>query len=124
MALVKMTPCHRSIRKLALRLHPATIKMLTYVLEADKKGRKREYNETKLQDFIRLAEEVKVIDEAPKPIIMGRHIMDPELMKQHNLTPYEAGKKLGYVLKEAFEAQLEGEFSSLEGALEWIAKSA
>ncbi len=61
-----------------------------------------------------LLEQARLLDverQAPGPILMGRHLLD----RGH--TP---GPELGEILKVAFDAQIEGEFSDLDGALEWL----
>jgi len=57
------------------------------------------------------AEELKVQEKAPAPIIMGRHLF------RFGLAP---GPEFKVLLEEAYEAQLEGRFSDLEGGLHWL----
>ncbi|MBI1949694.1 MAG: HD domain-containing protein [Deltaproteobacteria bacterium] len=52
-----------------------------------------------------------IADGAPKPILLGRHLL------AHGLT---AGPAMGALLKEAFEAQLDGRFADEAGALAWL----
>lgn len=59
------------------------------------------------------AKEVKVEAKGPTPILMGRHLIE----KGH-----KPGAAMGVILKEAFEAQLEGEVSDLESALAWLSQ--
>ena len=102
----------KAVRKLANRLHPATIKQLTYVMEADSKGRGGERGEVKgLAELLELSEEAKVLDERMKPILMGRHLIDK------GLTP---SPKFKEILLKSFEAQEAGEFSDLDGAKNWL----
>jgi tRNA nucleotidyltransferase (CCA-adding enzyme) len=57
------------------------------------------------------AERLRVEAEAPKPILLGRHLIEKGL---------KPGPEFGPLLNEAFEAQLEGEFHDLGGALAWL----
>jgi tRNA nucleotidyltransferase (CCA-adding enzyme) len=57
------------------------------------------------------AEELRLRESAPKPLLQGRHLIARGL---------EPGKHFGTLLSEAFEAQLEGEFTDIEGALKWL----
>jgi tRNA nucleotidyltransferase (CCA-adding enzyme) len=50
-------------------------------------------------------------DAAPKPILMGRHLVDLGL---------EPGPRFGEILRQAFEAQLDGAFGSVQGGIEWL----
>jgi tRNA nucleotidyltransferase (CCA-adding enzyme) len=52
-----------------------------------------------------------VQDQAPKPLLLGRHL------QARGLRP---GKEFGVLLKQAFDAQLEGAFDDDEGALRWL----
>jgi tRNA nucleotidyltransferase (CCA-adding enzyme) len=45
------------------------------------------------------------------PILMGRHLIELGL---------EPGKQFGAILDRAYDAQLEGAFHDLAGALRWI----
>ncbi len=103
----------RSVRRLAKRLEPETIHGLCIVIEADHSGRppKPPGLPQGAQDLLAKAEELKIQASAPKPILLGRHLME------RGMTP---GKEFGTLLNEAFEAQLEGKFFDLEGALKWL----
>ena len=57
------------------------------------------------------AHELEVQSSAPKPILLGRHLLEL------GLSP---GKEVGQILHEAFEAQLEGNFFDLPQALRWL----
>jgi tRNA nucleotidyltransferase (CCA-adding enzyme) len=57
------------------------------------------------------AEELRLRDSAPKPLLQGRHLI------ARGMKP---GKEFGILLNEAFEAQLEGTFLDLDGALKWL----
>lgn len=104
----------RSVRRLARRLDPATIDELIVIITADQFGRPpkpRVISESVLELRARAAE-LRVQASAPRPILMGRHLI------QLGLTP---GRELGPILEAAFEAQLEGEFAALPEAFRWLA---
>jgi tRNA nucleotidyltransferase (CCA-adding enzyme) len=57
------------------------------------------------------AEELRLREAAPKPILLGRHLIARGL---------QPGVQFGALLTEAFEAQLEGKFTDLDGAWKWL----
>jgi tRNA nucleotidyltransferase (CCA-adding enzyme) len=57
------------------------------------------------------AANLKIDKEAPKPVLLGRHLLD------RGMTP---GPEMGKILKSAFEAQINGEFTSEQEACEWL----
>jgi len=103
----------RAVRRLANHLKPATIAELCLVMIADHFGRppKPQIVPEGVIDLRRQAEELRLRDAAPKPILLGRHLI------AKGMTP---GEKFGVLLNEAFEAQLEGAFTDLDGALRWL----
>lgn len=103
----------RAVRRLADRVHPASLRELGLVMEADHSGRPPLPGGVPegAQHMLRLAEESQVTHEKSKPIIQGRHVM-----------PYfdEPGKHIGDVVKAAYQAQLDGEFSTPDQADTWL----
>ena len=57
------------------------------------------------------ADRLRILDSAPEPILKGRHLI-AEGMKP--------GPEFGKILEKAYDAQLEGDFSDLEGALSFL----
>jgi tRNA nucleotidyltransferase (CCA-adding enzyme) len=57
------------------------------------------------------ADRLRIPDSAPEPILKGRHLI-AEGMKP--------GPEFGKILEKAYDAQLEGDFSDLEGALSFL----
>jgi len=104
-----------AIRRLALRV---PIPRLCRVARADFLGRttpealactdSRELES--ITWLLERADELNVIDAAPKPLLMGRHLL---------ALGVHPGTEMGTILKAAFEAQLEGSFSDETGALDW-----
>jgi tRNA nucleotidyltransferase (CCA-adding enzyme) len=108
-----LTP--RGVRRLAKRLEPATIQELVTVITADSFGRPPKPKEPpkSLPQLKSLAAELQVETGAPRPILMGRHLLE------QGWTP---GKSIGVILAAAYEAQLEGAFSDLPRALIWLSE--
>ncbi len=107
-----LTP--RAVRRLATRLAPATISDLLRLIEADYSGRPPlpaglPEGAVKIREMA----EAQAVDRGPQPpFILGRHVL-----------PYfngEPGKHIGEVTAAAYEAQLDGTFSSQEEALRWL----
>jgi tRNA nucleotidyltransferase (CCA-adding enzyme) len=103
----------RSVRRLANFLQPATIAELCLVMTADQFGRPpkpREPHAGTMELRVR-AEELSLRNAAPKPLLQGRHLI------ARGMRP---GKEFGALLEEAFDAQLEGQFTDLKSALAWL----
>lgn len=104
-------PTDRAIRRLASRLAPATIGELHMVIRADYRGRPPLEPKDPFEELAEIAGRLELMDDGPAPILMGRHLM-------------EKGVKpcplMGDILRQAFEAQLDGEFGNLEEALAWF----
>jgi tRNA nucleotidyltransferase (CCA-adding enzyme) len=103
----------RSIRRLANALKPATIAELCLVMIADQFGRppKPRIVHEGVNELRAKAEELRLRDSAPKPLLLGRHLI------ARGLRP---GARFGTLLDEAFEAQLEGQFTDMAGAEKWL----
>jgi tRNA nucleotidyltransferase (CCA-adding enzyme) len=103
----------RSVRRLANFLKPATIAELCLVMTADYFGRppKPRLAPEGVTALRVKAEELRLRDSAPKPLLQGRHLIERGMLP---------GKSFGTLLDEAFEAQLEGVFTDLDGALKWL----
>lgn len=104
----------RSIRRLALRLAPASITQLVYLIEADASGRPpRPPGLPDAAGRIRDMANAQAVAAGPQPaLILGRHVL-----------PYfndRPGKHIGEVTRAAYEAQTDGEFSTEEEALRWL----
>jgi tRNA nucleotidyltransferase (CCA-adding enzyme) len=104
----------RAVRRLAMRLAPATITDLVRLIEADYSGRPPlpvGLPEGAMR--IREMAEAQAVHQGPQPpLILGRHVL-----------PYfddRPGKHIGEVTSAAYEAQADGAFSNLEEALGWL----
>jgi tRNA nucleotidyltransferase (CCA-adding enzyme) len=107
-------PTPRAVRRLAMRLAPASIVQLLRVIEADHSGRPPlppglPPGAVRIRD---MAVEQAVEHEPQPPFILGRHVL-----------PYfdnQPGKHIGEVAAAALEAQADGAFSTQEEALAWL----
>lgn len=98
----------RAIRRLALRLDPATIAELAVVIEADHSGRLPLPPTNPAADLVRRARELAVEAGRPKPLLMGRDLIR---------LGFKPGPEMGRVLRAVFEAQVVGEVATKEQAL-------
>ena len=103
-----------AIRRLAM--HVVRIDRLIRVARADDQGRPPELaggtsGGEDLRWLAEKAEKLRVAASAPKPILMGRHLMEMGL---------KPSAKFGDWLSQCFEAQLDGAFSDLPGAKEYF----
>ena len=103
----------RSVRRLANFLKPATIEELCLVMTADHFGRppKPRIIHPGILELRAKAEALRLRDAAPKPLLQGLHLIARGM---------QPGVPFGALLSEAFEAQLEGKFTDLDGALKWL----
>ncbi len=101
-----------AIRRLALRV---PIERLVVVATADHFGRTTAeavaHDDKAGPWLLEQAERLAVKDAAPKPLLQGRDLVTRGL---------KPGPAFGAILKESFEAQLEGRFSDLNGACAWL----
>lgn len=110
------TLTERGVRRLSKRLEPDNIEGLVLVMTADHMGRppKPAVAPPTVVELLRLAEALKVQSRAPRPILLGRHLIAAGM---------RPGPEFSGILAAAFEAQLEGRFEDLEGAQAWLEKS-
>jgi tRNA nucleotidyltransferase (CCA-adding enzyme) len=103
----------RSVRRLAKRLEPENIHGLSVIITADHFGRppKPRVIPESLAALRAKAAELQVQASAPKPILMGRNLIEL------GMAP---GKEFGPLLDAAYDAQLEGKFFDLDQALRWL----
>ena len=97
-------PRKKVVRRLALR---CDVPLLMKVHRADRSGRLDTPNLDYIETILEIFEEIK---NEIHPLIQGRHLME------FGLTP---SPEFGIILSKIFEAQLDGEFSTLEDGLEF-----
>lgn len=103
----------RAVRRLAKRLEPATIRELIVVITADQFGRPPRPREISaaVHTLEARASELALQSSAPRPVLLGRHLL---------ALGCKPGPAMGEILAAAFEAQLDGEFATLESATGWL----
>lgn len=103
----------RTVRRLANRVHPATVEQLARVVEADHSGRSPlpKGLPDAAKTMLVLSRELAVNNAKPKPVLMGRHLVE---------LGHKPGPNFKVLLDRAFAAQLDGEFSDVSGALRFL----
>lgn len=104
-------PTTRAVLRLSSKLKHANIELLSFLVEADASGRYPLPPRSPLSKWVDIAKECSVSKKGPKPILMGKHLIDLGI---------PPGPNMGKILKLAFEAQLQDVFRDLEGALSWF----
>jgi len=103
-----------AVRRLARKLAPATIDDLCVVLWADHLGRPplvSAETEARIRALRDRAQALAVHDAAPRPLILGRHLLELGLRPGPSFKP---------ILAAAAEAQLEGTFTDEAGGRSWL----
>lgn len=103
-----------AVRRLARRLHPATLDELAFVMRADANGRpplRSPEIHQRIEELLQKARTLELESLAPKPIIQGRHLLALGLKAGPAFTP---------IIDAAFEAQLDGAFADETGGLAWL----
>lgn len=112
---VRKRPTLPQVRRLARRVQPASLEQLFTVIRSDIAGRPPLSEEPSqgllLLEEVALEESLHV--EPPKPIVLGRHLIDRGL---------EPGTHFKKILDELFERQIDGAFATLEEAEPHIAE--
>lgn len=105
-------PEAKHVRRLARDLAPATMQEWARVVEADCNGRHPLPGglPAAVGLMLDIAEELAILDSAPEPLLMGRHLIELGM---------QPGPHFGDILRAAYEAQLDGQFTNLAGALRW-----
>ncbi|HSI08951.1 MAG TPA: polynucleotide adenylyltransferase [Rariglobus sp.] len=105
------------IRRLARKLHPATIDDLCAVMTADSLGRPPLTGPDNLVLIEKLrtrAHQLSIRIAPPRPILLGRHLI---------AVGHKPGPDFTSILNAAFEAQLDGAFADEATALIWLSNS-
>lgn len=103
-------PSPAAIRRLALKVD---LRDLILLIEADCRGRGQAGQgvPAQVREMMRVAKEIHVFDRQPEPILKGRHLIERGM---------KPSPQFKVILDAAFEAQLDGQFSNIEGAQEWL----
>lgn len=103
-----------TVRRLARKIEPATLDDLMAVMRSDHLGRPPlvSVETEKRLGFFRIAAQRLALEHAaPKPIILGRHLI---------ALGFKPGPSFKKALDAAFESQLDGAFQDETGGLEWM----
>ena len=103
-----------AVRRLARKLAPATIDELCVVMNADRLGRPPLVSpdtESRIHALFERAHALAVQDTAPRPLILGRHLVELGL---------QPGPQFKPILDAAFEAQIDGAFADEAGGRAWL----
>jgi tRNA nucleotidyltransferase (CCA-adding enzyme) len=104
-------PTYRAVRRLAVRLEPADIVLWEALVEADASGRPPLPPSRPAKPWLDMAEALNTSRQKPAPMVSGHTLM------AHGIKP---GKAMGALLRQAYEAQLDGAFDSEAGAEAWV----
>lgn len=105
----------RAVRRLSNRLGKASIRQLIHLIEADMSGRPPLPGglPESANQLIKIAQDLELQDNKPEPIILGRHLI---------ALGHSPNVWFSDVLRECFEAQLDGEFESEETGILFLKK--
>jgi tRNA nucleotidyltransferase (CCA-adding enzyme) len=103
-----------SVRRLARKLSPATIDDLAAVMRSDANGRpplESPEIHLRINELVAKAHALQLADAAPKPIVLGRHLLGLGM---------KPGPEMKPLIDAAFEAQLDGAFNDEAGGVTWL----
>jgi tRNA nucleotidyltransferase (CCA-adding enzyme) len=95
-----------AFRRLAQKVD---MELLARLARADCRGRTGDFDCSAMDWFIERARRLGVEHQPPKPLLMGRHLLEL------GLTP---GPRVGAVLKQVYEKQLDGEIASVDEGID------
>ncbi|MCF6209028.1 MAG: HD domain-containing protein, partial [Ghiorsea sp.] len=103
----------RAVRRLAKRLEPMNIFLWEMLTEADACGRMPLPPSRPAFAWLECAQRLDVVLSRVKPLITGQVLLDWGM---------KASPRVGKVLKEAYEAQMDGKFHDRDSAYIWFLK--
>lgn len=106
-------PTARAVRRLADRLTPANIRLWEMLVEADASGRYPAPPSRPALSWLELAESLKHEESRPVALLTGNMLLKLGVT---------AGPEMGEILKQAYQAQLDGEIDSQSSAVTWYHK--
>lgn len=115
---VQANPTEKVVRRFASKLGNVTnVQEWARVVEADHSGRPPLPGGLPdiAKKILEVSEGLQVLSGPPTPILMGRHLVDVFKMSP--------GKDMGALLKKAMQAQIDGEFKTLDEAFVWVEKN-
>jgi tRNA nucleotidyltransferase (CCA-adding enzyme) len=104
---------NHAVRRLSVRVRPETVQSLAVVITADHFGRPPLPRQIpgQLLDMLTRAEQLAVAGSAPAHVLAGWHLLE---------AGWQEGPSVGATIRAAYEAQLDGAFEGLPGALAWL----
>lgn len=106
------TPSPRAVRRMAVDVAPGTVRQWATVCIADQMGRGDAAGDVDIiMDAAECAADMDIMDAGPDQIVMGRHCM------QAGMVP---GVEMGDMIRDAFQAQVDGKFSDVDGGVQWV----
>jgi tRNA nucleotidyltransferase (CCA-adding enzyme) len=67
--------------------------------------------ERRIEQLVTASRALAVADAAPAPLLLGRHLIAAGL---------QPGPRFKAILQDAYEAQLDGVFKDIDGAISWL----
>jgi len=118
---VEMTP--RVVNRIAARVSPSNIRMLSYVIEADHSGRPplEKGLPEEAEKMVEMSERLSIASNKPKALLGGKDLFDladTGALPEAYMRP---GKHFGVLLNYLYEAQLDGEFDTPEEGRKFVA---
>lgn len=105
------------LRHFSVQLAPASIRMWNYAVSAVREGNDTE-NEPSgtlhFRDWLERAQSLNIAECPPDPLLFGRDLMP------FGIKP---GKKMGEILRSAWNAQLDGVFLTHDDGVRWLEKN-
>lgn len=113
MSHIGIEPNERLVKRLAVRVAPSNIEMLVRIMEADHSGRPPlekcvPVNASKIKS---ISELLNISNKKPEPLVKGRHLV---------AEGFEPGPDFKVMLEKCYQAQLDGDISTLEEGLALI----
>lgn len=104
-------PSDRAVRRLATRLHPATIELWGYVVNADSAGRPPLPATHEADAVLIMAEKLGIRAHKPTALVRGHDVLACGI---------PAGPLIGEWLHKAYDAQLDGAFATHDAGVAWL----
>ncbi|MDX8377943.1 MAG: HD domain-containing protein [Mariprofundales bacterium] len=101
----------RAVRRLSARLYPTNIHIWEALVEADASGRAPKPIERPAEIWLNMAKDLASDCGKPTPLVTGKLMLSAGI---------KAGKNMGIIQKNAYEAQLDGQFCDTAGANHWL----
>jgi len=105
-------PTPRAVRRLSHRLEPTNIELWEMLVEADASGRSPAPPSRPALSWLQQAASMQHHHAAPRAIVSGQLLLQLGIV--------EPGPDMGNIIRQAYSAQLEGEFNDVKTATVWL----